>query len=193
MVNPPFPSKHSICYTGCISYPCSSQKCWKMVETCAPVSIRAVTQMSPTKISASLAFSINLTVASGLWYWGPVTNFIGCGVALALVQVSHSVWVLGDVMLLLPILELKALHVWCWSIHVTYAPNPGSYSIGFGFDHSPSLAWFWLFQAALFWLLFCLWGLWPILLVFWLLFLWLWFYPIMGAHVGYFEPFSSGY
>ena len=34
---------------------------------------------------------------------------------------------------------LKVLGSGCWSTHVMYAPNPGSYSIGPGFDHSPGL------------------------------------------------------
>ena len=63
---PPISSKCRICFTGCMSYPCLSQKSQVMVETCASVSMRAVTQMSPTKTSASFTLPISSMVASGL-------------------------------------------------------------------------------------------------------------------------------
>ena len=62
---PPILSKCIICFNGCISYPCSSQKSHVMVETCALVSMRAFTQMSSTKISASFTIPAKSTAASG--------------------------------------------------------------------------------------------------------------------------------
>ena len=65
-------------------------------------------------------------------------NSTGWGLVLALAQVLYSVWVLGEVLLLLLLLSSKILHFKHWNTHVAYAAIPGSYSIVLGFDHSPS-------------------------------------------------------
>ena len=113
-------------------------------------------------------------------------NLIGCGVALALVQVPHSVRVLGEVLLLLPLPGVErtcVLGIGSFMSHMssTLAVIP----LYLVLIISP-LAWFWLFQVALFGLPFCLWGLWPLLLPFWFLFLWPWFDPCYWGFCGVF-------
>ena len=66
---------------------------------------------------------------------------------------------------MLCLLEFKGLTFRCWNTCVTYALNPGSYSIGFGFDHfPPSLI---LIVSGCITLVSILpWGFWPLLLTF---------------------------
>ena len=123
MVKPPVPSDCSICFTGCISYPCSSQKSWVMVDTCTPVSMRAVAKMSPTKKTALLNLQIKSTVASRLWDSRPVMTFTSGG----LCQHWHRFHILfvcwGRFYSCSPSWSLKALCFRCWSTHVTCAPT----------------------------------------------------------------------
>ena len=87
MENSPVPSKCNICFTACMLYPCCSQNSQVMVETWAPISMRAITQMSPTKISASFTLPINSMVTFGLRGGGLGVMLVGWGLALALAQV----------------------------------------------------------------------------------------------------------
>ena len=139
MVNLCVPSKCSICFTGCISYLCSSQKSWVMVETCAPVSMRAVTQMSPTKISASFTLPIKSTVASSFSILGTSDIFHWLGVGMS--AGAGSAFCLGAgerFCCRFSLLEFKGhVHFGCWSTCDTCAPIPGSYSIEFGLNHFP--------------------------------------------------------
>ena len=105
---------------------------------------------------------------------------------MELVEVLHSVQGLGRFCGCSPSRSLKVWHFKHWNIHVTYVPIPSSYSIGFGFDWSPSWPEFDCFLAvSLFWLPPCLLGLGPLLLTLWLVCLWPqlgpchWFF---GAH-----------
>ena len=69
---------------------------------------------------------------------GLVMTFIGWGLVPALAKVLHSVWLYGGGSACASSSwSLKVLHFGHWSTHVAYAPNPGIYSIGFGFNHYP--------------------------------------------------------
>ena len=135
---------------GWMSYLCLSQKSQVMVETSTPVSMRTLTWMSYTKISASFTLPISSTVVSRPWYWGLVTtptdwDLVPVPVPV-LVKILHSVWVLGKFCCWSPSWSLKVLCFECWGTCVSNAPHPGSYSIAFGFDYSPSWPDFACFQ-----------------------------------------------
>ena len=67
-----------------------------MVETCAHILMTAVTQMSPTKISAPFTLPINSMAAFGLVGGELGIVLVGWGLALALVKVLCLTWVLGE-------------------------------------------------------------------------------------------------
>ena len=112
----------------------------------ALVSMKAVTQMSPTKILALSTLPMSPMVASGLQYWRLVTTPIDWGLVPVLAQVLHSVRSWGRFCCCSPSWHLKVLCSGCWRSHVAYAPYPDSYSIWSGLNHS-SVVWLWLLQA----------------------------------------------
>ena len=82
-----------------------------MVETCAPVSMRALTQISPKNIS--IIYPPNQIYCT-IWLLilGTSDNFHWLGVGTELAQFLHSVWVLGEALLFLPLLEFTGLGFW---------------------------------------------------------------------------------
>ena len=124
-------------------------------------------------------------MAPGFWYLKLVTTFTGLGMAPVLVLVPYSVWVLGEVLLLLHLLEFKGLAL------MSHVSQP-VIALDLGLISSPlDWVWFWLFWSVLFQLPFCLWGLWLLVLAFWLLFLWPWFDPCHGGLCGSFWAYLT--
>ena len=109
------------------------------------------------------------------WLWGGASTGKGSAFCLG---------ARGRLCCCFPSWSLKALHFRCCSTHVAYAPPTLAVIALDWFQSFPCLASFWLFLAALFWLLFCLWDFWTLLLAFWLIFLWLWLDPCCGGFCG---------
>ena len=121
-----------VCHTQCCS-----QKSQVIVETCAPILMRAITQMSSTKISASFTLPINSMVAFGLGDGGLGTMLVGWGLAPALVQVLCLVQVLEGGSAVSPLQRVKRSCIsGARALMLHMPPNLGNYSIGSGFGHS---------------------------------------------------------
>ena len=82
-------------------YLCCLQNSQVMVEACAPILMRAVTQMSAAKMSASFNLPISCISAFRLGDGGLGTMLVGWGLVLALAQVPCLAWVLGEFLLCL--------------------------------------------------------------------------------------------
>ena len=68
---------------------------------------------------------------------GTGNYFYGLGVGANTDTSSTFCLGVGEVLLLLPLLEFKDLVFWVLEHSCTYAPNPGNYNIGFGFNQFP--------------------------------------------------------
>ena len=121
-----------------MSYPSSWQKSLVIVETCAPVSVRAVTQMLPLRMSASVTLPINSTAAFGLedgfWrdiYWLGLSACVGTGSVFGPGAGGMSCCIS-------PSGSLKVLHFEHSGTHYAHAPTLDNGNIEYDFYCSPS-------------------------------------------------------
>ena len=132
---------------GWISYPCLSQKSQVKVENLCS-SINESNNPDVTYKYISFIYPLNYCYGS-IWPMifgaGNDSYWLGFGASTGTDSSVCSGAGEGSAVVP-PSLSLKVLHFECWGTCVEYAPNPGSYNIGFGFEHSPSLADFDYFQ-----------------------------------------------